>query len=186
VKVERVRRFTSAPNAEATGLGSSRTVILWNTLLGGRFSRREIDVVMAHELGHLHHDHIVKDVGWFVLWALPVGIAVALVTRRRGGMGRPEAVPLALLIVVVLQFIATPLDNLRTRHMEAEADWAALQTTHDPDAAVRLFQGLSRTALEQPDPPGWAYAAFADHPTIMQRIAMVRAWQARRGLAGTR
>ena len=186
VKVERVRRFTSAPNAEATGIGSSQTVILWNTLLGGRFSRREINVVMAHELGHLHHDHILKDVGWFVLWAVPAGIAVALVTRRRGGMGVPEAVPLALLVVVVLQLVATPFDNLRTRHMEAEADWAALQTTHDPDAAVRLFQGLSRTALEQPDPPGWAYVGFANHPTIMQRIAMVRAWQSWRDLAGTR
>jgi STE24 endopeptidase len=70
--------------------------------------------------------------------------------------------------------------------MEAEADWAALQTARDPDAAVRLFQGLSRTALEQPDPPSWAYVAFANHPTIMQRIAMARAWQAREGLAGSR
>ena len=164
----------------------SRTVILWYTLLGGRFSRREIDVVMAHELGHLHHDHILKDVGWFVLFALPAGIVVALITRRRGGMGRPEAVPLALLVVVVLQLVMTPFDNLRTRRMEAEADWAALQTARDPEAAVRLFQGLSRTALEQTDPPGWAYAAFANHPTIMQRIAMVRAWQGRVGVAGSR
>ncbi|MFL5883484.1 MAG: M48 family metalloprotease [Thermoleophilaceae bacterium] len=179
VRVERVRRFTSAPNAEATGLGSSRRVVLWNTLLGGRFSRKEIDAVMAHELGHIAHHHVLKDVGWFALWAIPAGIVVALATRGRGGMRRPEAVPLALLLVVVLQLVATPLENLKTRHMEAEADWASLQTTRDPKAAVGLFQGLSRTALEQPNPPSWAYGLMADHPTIMQRIAMAKAWERR-------
>jgi STE24 endopeptidase len=122
-------------------------------------------------------------VGWFALWAIPAGLVVALATRRRGGMGVPEAVPLALFLVVLLQLVAVPLDNLHTRRTEAAADWAALDTTRDPAAARNLFVRLSRTALEQPDPPGWAYGLFADHPTIMQRLAMVRAWEVRHGMA---
>src|SRR5205814_1754577 len=64
VLVQRVARFTTAPNAEAVGFGSTRAVVLWDTLLDGRFTRRDIDVVVAHELGHLAHHHTLKRVGW--------------------------------------------------------------------------------------------------------------------------
>ena len=47
-------------------------------------------------------------------------------------MGEPEAVPLALLVLVVLGLLALPLQNAISRHMEAEADWLALQTTQRP------------------------------------------------------
>jgi STE24 endopeptidase len=178
VAVQRVKRFTTAPNAEAVGFGATRHVILWDTLLDGRFNRREVRVVLAHELGHLAHRHTLKRVGWLALFLLPAAGLVAYFTRTRGGMARPEAVPVALLVFVVIQLLAAPLLNIVSRREEAEADWSALQATHDPAAARALFRTLALTSNADPDPPSWSYVIGATHPTIMQRIAMVQAWEA--------
>jgi STE24 endopeptidase len=180
-EVQDVDRQTTAPNAESVGFGATRRLILWNTLLDGRFDRREVDVVAAHELGHLAHHHTLKRVGWLLLFLLPATALVALFTRRRGGLARPEAVPVALLVFVLLQLLSAPLTNIVSRHEEAEADWSALRATRDPAAARSLFVKLAKTSLANPDPPAWSYALDADHPTIVQRIAMVDAWKARAG-----
>jgi STE24 endopeptidase len=180
-EVQDVRRQTTAPNAESVGFGSTRRLILWDTLLDGRFDRREVDVVAAHELGHLAHHHTLKRVGWLLLFLLPASALVALFTRRRGGLALPEAVPVALLVFVLLQLLTAPLTNIVSRHEEAEADWSALRATRDPAAARSLFVKLAKTSLANPDPPAWSYVLDADHPTIVQRIAMVDAWKARAG-----
>jgi STE24 endopeptidase len=177
-EVQDVNRFTTAPNAEAVGFGATRRLVLWNTLLDGRFDRREVRIVMAHEIGHIVHDHVLKRVGWLLLFLLPASTLVALATAGRGGLGRPEAVPLALLVFVVLQLAAAPLMNMVSRRYEAEADWSALKATGDTRAARDLFVNLARTSKADPDPPAWSYVLFADHPTIVQRLAMVEACQA--------
>jgi len=174
-----VHKETTAANAEATGLGPSRRIILWDTLLDGRFSRGEIRFVLAHEVGHLARDHIVKGIAWYALFAIPGAFLIAVGTRRRGGMAQPAAVPLGLFILVALQLVASPLQNVISRHIEAEADWMALQTTRDPEGGRALFRHFSTVALQQPDPPTWAYILFDSHPTIAQRIAMIEAWESR-------
>jgi STE24 endopeptidase len=179
VEVQDVARYTTAPNAEAVGFGATRRVILWDTLLDGRFSRREIRAVLAHELGHIAHGHILKGVGWLALFLLPVAALIAVATRRRGGLARPEAVPVALFVLVTLSVLTQPLQNVAVRRIEAEADWAALQATRDPAAARALFRRLATTSLSDPDPPTWSYVLNESHPTIAQRIAMTRAWQER-------
>jgi STE24 endopeptidase len=178
VKVEDVHRFTTAPNAEAVGLGPTRRVILWDTLLSGRFPRGEVRVVLAHEIGHLAHNHIWRGLGWLALFGLPVGFLIAMATRGRGGLYEPRAVPLALLVFVVLQLVISPAQNATTRRMETEADWSALRATNDPADARSAFQRLARTSHADPDPPGWWQALTGDHPTIMQRIEMVAAYAA--------
>lgn len=177
LRVQDVHRFTTAPNAEATGFGATRTVILWDTLLDGRFSDAEIRVVLAHEIGHLAHDDALRRVGWLALFLIPATALIALLTRRRGGMARPEAVPLALFLLVALQLLATPLFNLVSRHDEAAADWSALVATHDPAAERSAMHQLATTSLSNPDPPGWAQLLYGTHPTAMQRIAMSYAWE---------
>jgi STE24 endopeptidase len=177
--VQDVRRRTTAPNAESVGFGPTRRVILWDTLLDGRFSRREVRVVIAHELGHLVHEHPLRRAGWLALFLLPAGALVALFTRSRGGIARPEAVPVALLVFVVVSLLAAPLQNVVSRRQEAEADWSALRATRDPAAARSLFVRLATSSLASPDPPTWSYVLFDDHPTILQREAMVAAWQRR-------
>ena len=179
IEVEDMHEITTAPNAEATGLGPSRRVVLWDTLIDGRFSPAEVRVVIAHEVGHLARHHLWKSIGWYALFAFPGAYLIARFTRRRGGMGRAEAVPLSLFVLVVLSLLASPLQNVISRHMEAEADWMALQTTRNPAAARALFQHFTATALEQPSPPTWSYLLLENHPTIAQRLAMVQAWQRR-------
>ncbi len=180
VRVEDVSSDTSLPNAEATGLGPSRRVILWDTLVDD-FPRDEVRVVLGHEYGHLARHHLPKGLAWYALFALPGAYLIARFTRRRGGMAAPEAVPLSLLVVTVLGLLALPFESAVSRHTEAEADWAALQTTHDPAAAERLFERFTRRALEQPDPPAWYALLTGNHPTVEDRIRMARAWRERNG-----
>ena len=179
VAVEDVDRYTSAANAYATGIGPSRKVFLWNTLLDGRFSDREVRAVVAHEFGHQARGHLWKGIAWYALFAIPGAWAIARVTRRRGGMRTPEAVPLALITLVLLSLLAQPVQNVISRHMEAEADWRALETTRDPQGATGLFRRFSITSLGDPTPPGWAYALFDTHPPLLDRIEMAQAWKAR-------
>jgi STE24 endopeptidase len=179
VDVQEVQEVTSAPNAFAAGLGPTRRVVLWDTLLDGRFEDDEITVVLAHEIGHLARGHIWKSIGWYALFALPGAFLIATLTRRRGGMYRPEAVPLGLFVLVVLSVLALPFQNLITRHLEREADWQALEATEDPAAAEGLFEGFAETSLGDPSPPTWAYLLMDTHPTLAQRVSMARAWQER-------
>lgn len=183
VEVEDVASSTSAPNAEAAGLGPSRRIFLWDTLLDGRFSTPQVRVVLAHELGHHSRHHLPKGIGWYALLALPGTYLIARAVRRRGGMGEPEAVPLALLVLVALQLVAQPFVNVVTRHVEAEADWVALETTRDPAAASGLFRQFTRVALEEPSPPTWDYLLLETHPTVEQRLAMAEAWRRRAAAA---
>jgi Zn-dependent protease with chaperone function len=176
VVVEKMHDATSLPNAEAVGIWKSRHVVLWDTLIDGRFTPGELKVVIAHELGHLARHHLWKGIAWFALFAVPGTYLIARATRRRGGMGEPAAVPLALLVLVGLQLLALPLENAISRHIEAEADWMALRTTRDPQDAVGLFHRFSTTSLEEPNPSTLDYLLVENHPTLAQRIAMAKAY----------
>jgi STE24 endopeptidase len=179
IRVQDVSSETTAPNAEAVGLGPTRRVVLWSTILRPPFTQAEQEVVIAHELGHHARKHLYKSIGWYALFAIPGAFIISRVTRRRGGMRNPEAVPLGLLTLVVLGVLATPLLNIVTRHMEAEADWVALTVTRDPGDAESLFEEFTQAAHSDPSPPTWSYVLLETHPTGLQRIEMTRAWRAR-------
>ena len=179
LRIEEVSGDTSQANAYAFGMGPTSTIVLWDTLLDGRFTDGEVHVVLAHELAHHSSDHLPEAVAWFGLFALPGGLLIMLATRRRGGMGEAAAVPLALLVAAVFQLAVAPAQNLISRESEAEADWKALQTTRDPASARGLFREFSETSLGDPSPPTWAYILLQTHPTLAQRVAMAEAWAAR-------
>ena len=180
VRIEDVHEWTEQPNAYALGLGDTRRIVLWNTL-SDDFPRRQVRSVISHEFGHLQHKHIAKQIGWFALFALPAAFIVTILTRRRGGLGEPGAVPLALLVLVVLNLLASPLTSGASRRYEAEADWAALQATRDPKAMEALHHRFTEEALSDPDPPGWYHWLFDSHPSGAERAAMARAWREREG-----
>jgi STE24 endopeptidase len=177
VLVQNLPRTTMEVNAETAGIAPTQRVVLWSTLLGGHFSRAEIGVVMSHEFGHVAGAHVLKRVGWLALFLIPAMGLVALATRRRGGLARPEAVPLALLVFVVLELVTLPFFTLVSRRYEVEADWSSLRATHEPAATRRVFERLAATNLSNPDPPTWAYLLYADTPTLAKRIAMTKAWE---------
>jgi STE24 endopeptidase len=186
VGVEKASRRTRRANAEALGLGPTRRIVLWDTLLDGRFTRAEIRVVAAHEAAHLERRHALRGLAWFALFALPCALVAARIAGRRGGPAEPAAIPLLLLAVALLQLAALPVAGAITRRYEAEADWLALQRTRDPAAAEALFRRFSRVNVDEPDPPRWAFVLLADHPTLLQRIAMAEAFGAGAGSAGAR
>jgi len=183
VSVQDTHGVTAAPNAEAAGVGPSKRVILWDTLVQ-RFRPAEVRVVLAHEFAHLSRHHIWKTFAWTALLALPIGFAVELATRRRGGLYEPASVPLAVFVVVGLLFLLSPLQNAFSRRLEGEADWVALETTHDPAAARALFRRFTHVALVQPQPPEWSELLYDDHPSVMERIEMAAAWRARHAGGG--
>jgi STE24 endopeptidase len=179
LRVEDVTDFTSAPNAYAVGFGPSKRIVFWNTLLDGSFTDDEVKTVLAHELGHHSSDHLFKGVAWYALFALPGAWLIARATRSRGGMGNPAAVPLSLLVIVVLDLLSLPVYNVISRHMEAEADWKALEVTRDPASLEELMASFSTTSLGDPDPPAWARFFLGTHPSLADRVAMARAYQDR-------
>ena len=180
VSVENVHEFTTAPNAEATGIGSTKRVILWDTVTREPFTIREIRPVIAHEMAHLKQDHILKSVGLYALFAFPLAFAIARFTRRRGGMYEPGAVPLAILVLTLLSIVTTPLQNAFVRRYETEADWVGLTATRDPAAQRSAMKLLAITAKSRPDPPAAEHLFEDGHPTILDRIALTKAWEERR------
>jgi Zn-dependent protease with chaperone function len=177
VDVEDVSDRTTRINAEVAGYGPTRRVILWSTLLERDVPRGEVRFVAAHELAHVARRHVWKGVAWFTLLATPIVFLVAEATRRRGGIGNPAAVPLAVLVLVVVELALLPFANAVSRRYEAEADWVALETTRDPENARGLFKRFATANLADPSPPTWSYFLRGTHPSLDQRIAMAEAWQ---------
>ena len=175
VRIDDVSSRTTAANAFSVGIGPTERVVIWNTLLDGRFTANEIRFVIGHELGHLVRNHPLRAGGWFGLLVLPVLLVAAFAADIR----RAGAVPLALLVIAVAQLAITPLRNAISRRYEREADWIGLNGTRDPAAARGLFTGFVATSLQDPSPPGWVHLLLDDHPTALQRVEMARAWRDR-------
>src|SRR3954447_632956 len=157
ISVQEVSQWTNQPNAFTVGFGPSAHVVLWDTLLDGRFSRGEEDAVIAHELGHVRSRHILKALGWSALVVLPLLWLVDVATRRRGGVGDPANLPYVFLVLTVLGLLVTPVENVVSRRYEAEADWHSLDATGDRASTRRFFQPFGRPSLEEPTPPLWDY-----------------------------
>jgi STE24 endopeptidase len=179
LREQTVSDTTNEANAYSIGIGPSERVVFWDTILDGRFSDHEVRFVAAHELAHLARHHILKSVGWFALFVVPILAAVAFFTNPRGGLRNPGTVPLALLVIVAAQLVALPVQNGISRRYEAEADWVALNATHDPAAARALFRRFAKTSLQDPTPPWWARLLLDDHPTVLARIEQAAAWRQR-------
>ena len=180
VDVEKVSDLTSQANAFAAGFGPTDRIVLWDTLLDGRFSDGAVRVVVAHEFTHIAREHLWKGLGWSVLFAFPIAFVVGEAARRRGGLGDPAVLPFAALVLVLVNLVLAPVTNVISRRYEAEADWGALKATNEAGAAESLFEKFSETSLGQPDPPEWAHLFFDTHPTLLERIQMAEAWKRER------
>lgn len=172
VLVADASRRTTTLNAYVTGFGSTRRVVLYDTLLDAA-DRREVLSVVAHELGHAKHDDVAIGTGLGAAGAfVGVGLLGLLAGRRHAGLTDPRAVPLLLALFALGAAVATPVENVISRQIETRADVEALRTTRDLDAFVEIQRALDVRSLTDPTPPAFSQWWFGSHPTSLQRIAV--------------
>ncbi|MBW3640122.1 MAG: M48 family metalloprotease [Actinobacteria bacterium] len=184
VLVADASRRTTAVNAYVSGFGSSRRIVLYDTLLA-QAPAREVELVVAHELGHAARRDVLAGTLLGALAAAAAVLALALLLsagplcRRAGatGMGDPRVVPLVLLLVAVAGLAVAPAGNLVSRRIEARADVHSLDLTRDPATFVASQRRLALTNLADLRPHPLAYAFFATHPGPTERLALAREWE---------
>ena len=171
--VDASRRVTSL-NAYVDGLGSTKRVVLYDNLLADA-ERRELNSVVAHELGHVAHSDLGRGILYIAIVA-PLGLLFvrelshAIVERAALDPLRPAAIPAYLFAIGVASFVLSIPGNQLSRQVEASADRFALDLTGDPQALIDLHLRLARTNLSDPDPPPVFSAVFATHPSTVERI----------------
>jgi len=181
------RRSTKA-NAYVSGLGGTRRVVLFDTLLA-RAAPEEIAVVVAHELAHDVHGDIARGVLLGAAGGVVSAYALAFALRRATAGGAvtgatdPRAVPLAVALLLLLTTLSLPLQSAVSRRAEAAADWAALELTRDPAAFAGMQRALATSHLSDPDPPGWEHWLWFTHPPAADRLALAAEWARRNGHA---
>ena len=170
-------RRTVKANAYVTGFGRTKRIVLYDTLLT-RASADEVEVVLAHEMGHRMYQHIWKGVGLSVV-ALFVGLGItALVLRWGSARGLithpadPAGLPLLILTLLLLSLVTLPLQNVVSRHFERQADRAALELTGNRQVHIKVEVDLARSNLADITPPRWAVLLLYTHPPVLERIAI--------------
>jgi STE24 endopeptidase len=177
---------TRKANAALAGIGATRRILLSDTLLADH-TDDEIEVILAHELGH----HVYRDM-WSGI-ALEAGrilagfyVADLALTRFAGsfglaGRGDAAALPLLLLAAGAVSLVLTPLFNALSRAHERRADRYALEMTGNVDAFVTAMKRLGARNLAEERPSRLVQILFYTHPPTAARIDAARRWKATSG-----
>lgn len=171
---------TNAMNAYVTGIGANSRIVLWDTTLN-KLSDDEILFIMAHEMAHYVEKHVYIGVGLYLGLALfgfwMTSKIINIIIRKWGKLLRIDSqnslsvLLLFLCILSMLTFVSDPISNAVSRYQESRADHYALEMTNDKEAAVKTFQELSKSSLNQVNPP-WLVKLFRyGHPTMIERIS---------------
>jgi len=192
VLVADASRRTTRVNAYVSGLGRTRRVVIYDTLLaaagpGSPGGADEVALVAAHELAHVRHrDVLWGTIGAAALAALSVLAAVALFELDGvraglgiGGLGDPLAASGLLLLGAAGGLVVAPVASAISRWAEARADWVSLEVTHDPATAVAVERRLALENRADLRPNRLLLVLFASHPSTMARIAQAWLWAER-------
>jgi STE24 endopeptidase len=163
-------RRTTAANAYVAGLGPTKRVVLFDTLLD-RYSRDEIRVVVAHELGHVRN----RDVPRGVLYAALVAPAAALAVQRLSWELSPErgtarALPALALAGTLVGAPIGLIGNRLSRALERRSDAYSLVLTDAPDAFISFERAIAVQNVADVEPPRWLTSLLATHPPTAERI----------------
>ena len=175
-------RRTRKLNAYVSGIGRTRRIVLFDTLVDGA-SASEIELVVAHELGHRRARHVAKATALGMIGAAAFAVLLWALLRSSAvrsaidvtGPGDPRVVPFVLLLGSVLGALAAPLGASLSRSWERQADAASLELTHDPNTFEATHRRLASENLADLAPPRPVYWAWFSHPTPPERIAAARA-----------
>jgi STE24 endopeptidase len=166
-EIDASRRTTGA-NAYVTGLGATKRVVLFDTLLRD-FTAAEVRFVIAHELAHVRFRDVRRGLAWLALTMPAALFAVARLAER---LHPPDATAVPA-TALALGLVATPVGivgNQLSRAIERRADHYALGLTGEPGQLVDFERRICVKNVIEPRPPAWERALLATHPDTMERI----------------
>ncbi len=178
-------RKTTAANAALMGLGNTRRIVLGDTMLD-RYTNEEIEVVLAHELGHhVHHDiwKLILSQSLITLAGLYLANVVfhwaVQAQHLYSGFTDAATIPLLLALIALFSFIVMPLNNAFSRYVEYQADEYALQSTHMIEPFKAAMTRLANQNLSDIAPSPLIEFLFYDHPSVAKRLKHADAYQTR-------
>jgi STE24 endopeptidase len=168
-------------NAALTGLGATRRIILADTLLDN-YTAEEIEAVLAHELGHHVHRHILKSIfvqaaiALFGFWAANWVLHYAVDQQMFEELSDFADMPLLALVSVVLSFLLMPALNAYSRFNERQADRYAFESISSVEPFITSMNKLAEQNLAERTPSKWVEWFFHSHPAISRRLAAAKKW----------
>lgn len=183
--MELSRKGTTA-NAALMGLGNTKRIVLSDTLLQ-RYSTPEVEIVMAHELGHHFRNDIFKlfiiqSAIWLIgFYLADLALKASVMPLGFNGISDIAALPLLMLIFSVISLLVAPLTNAYSRRLEAAADDYALRLTDNPESFINTMTKLADQNLSEAQPSRWVELLIYDHPCYHKRVEHARYYAGHRG-----
>jgi STE24 endopeptidase len=177
----RLSEKSKKANAALTGLGNTRRIILADTLLDN-YTPDEIEAVLAHELGHHVHRHILKSIlvqagiTFVGFWAANWTLHYAVDHHMFEELSDFANLPLLALVSVVLSFLLMPALNAYSRFNERQADRYAFESIASVEPFVSSMNKLAEQNLAERTPSKWVEWFFHSHPSISRRLAAAEQW----------
>jgi STE24 endopeptidase len=174
-------------NAALTGLGATRRIILADTLLDN-YTPEEIEAVLAHELGHHVHRHILKSIfvqaaiTLFGFWAANWVLHYSLDHHMFEELSDFANLPLLALVSVVLSFLLMPALNAYSRFNERQADRYAFESISSVEPFITSMNKLAEQNLAERTPSKWVEWFFHSHPAISRRLRAAQQWRRKHNL----
>jgi STE24 endopeptidase len=169
-------RRTTAANAYVTGLGPTKRVVLFDTLLD-RYRRDEIRVVVAHELAHVRHRDVARSVAYAAIVAPAGAFAVQRLSWTLSSeRGTAAALPTLALAAALVAAPTGLIGNRLSRAVERRADAFALELSGAADAFVGFEREIALQNVADLDPPRWVRSLVSTHPSTAERIGFAVAY----------
>ena len=169
-------------NAFFSGVGKSRSIVLFDTLLSN-FTHREIVTVVAHELGHYVNKDIWKEALTSGLLIIPpfyiadYALRSAVTASSLPSMTDPAGIPLIFAVLIGISFVLQPISNGLSRIVERKADEFALRAADDTDAQASAERRLTDLSLSVDSPNRLVEIMFYTHPPPSKRVQMAEDWK---------
>jgi STE24 endopeptidase len=178
--VDASRRTTGA-NAYVTGLGPTKRVVLFDTLLD-RYSRDEVRVVVAHELAHVRNRDVLRSLAYAAIAAPAAAVAVQRLSWQLSPeRGTARALPALALAAAIVAAPTGLIGNRLSRAVERRADAYSLELSGAPDAFVSFERAIALQNVADLRPPRWVSSVLASHPPTLERIGAAVAYAQRSG-----
>lgn len=166
-------RRTSKANAYFSGMGRTKRIVIYDTLLEN-FTPEEVLAVIAHEMGHWSHRHLWREIMISAASSFLALYALYLLLQKAGLHADFRALPAALLFFALLSLAAAPAQSAYSRSLERQADRTAFSLVGDPAPFVSLFRKLALSNLSVVQPHPLLEASFYTHPPLLKRIDAAR------------